>query len=60
MRLFFKGKNMDRAKKKIASAIDGLRNLHKPEFEYEFKEKITAEHLRLSMVSFSFVFFKFF
>lgn len=40
---------MDRAKKRLASALDGFRNHHKLEMELE--EKITAEDVCLTGVS---------
>lgn len=39
---------MDRAKKKLASALDGLKNSHK--FGLELDEKITADDIRLTKV----------
>uniref|UniRef100_A0AC35G237 Uncharacterized protein n=1 Tax=Panagrolaimus sp. PS1159 TaxID=55785 RepID=A0AC35G237_9BILA len=53
MRVFFcvENKNkMDRARKKLASAIDGIRNLH-TKIELDVEEKIAPEHCFLSKVS---------
>ncbi|MFH4976967.1 hypothetical protein AB6A40_003676 [Gnathostoma spinigerum] len=40
---------MDRAKKKLASAIDGLRNLH-TKCELELEEKVSSEHICLAKI----------
>ncbi|VDK58217.1 unnamed protein product, partial [Anisakis simplex] len=40
---------MDRAKKKLVSAIDGLRNFH-GRTELEFDEKVCAEHVCLAQI----------
>lgn len=43
---------MDRARKKLASAIDGIRNFH-TKIELDVEEKIAPEHCCLSKVSFT-------
>ena len=40
---------MDRAKKKIASAIDGLRNFHM-RIELDVEERVSPDHCSLSKV----------
>lgn len=41
---------MDRARKKIASAIDGIRNNLHMKVELDVEERISSEHCKLSKV----------